>query len=525
MDGWNFATVWSRIAREVPDREALICGDAVVTWGDFDERAGRLASWLWAHGLRPGATVAIDLTNRPEYLETFFAALKLGCAPVNVNYRYLADETRHVLTDSAAAAVVHGPELAATVRDAAAGIPGPPPVLLEAGAEYEAALAASPVTGEWAERQPDAGDLILLYTGGTTGLPKGVMWRNDDLYVGLWQLSRPGTEPPDPIAALRAGKRAGTILPASPLMHGTGLWAALATLAGGGTVVLIDRPGFDPEHAWDEIERTGVELLSIVGDVFARPLLAALDAHPDRWDLARLRAILSSGVTWSPETKSGLLRHLPRVTLLDSLGASEGMMTRSASTAGDEIKPARFAVNARVRVLDEVTGRPVTPGSDEVGLIAVTGRIPIGYLNDPEKTARTFRVVDGVRYSMPGDYASVDADGTIRLLGRGSACINTGGEKVYPEEVELVLREHASVSDCVVIGLPDERFGEQVVALVEADAGVTLTEADLDAWCRPRLAGYKKPKRFLLVETLSRSAAGKADYRYLKDLAARLRDA
>ena len=291
-------------------------------------------------------------------------------------------------------------------------------------------------------------------------------------------------------------------------MHGTGLWAALATLAGGGTVVLVDRPGLDAELVWDEVERHGVELLSIVGDVFARPLLAALDEHPDRWRFPRLRAILSSGVTWSPEIKAGLLRHLPRVTLLDSLGASEGMMSRSSSTAGDDIKPARFAVNERVRVLDEVTGRPVTPGSDEVGLIAVTGRIPLGYLNDPDKTAQTFRTFDGVRYSIPGDYGSVDADGTIRLLGRGSACINTGGEKVYPEEVELVLRQHVDVSDCVVLGVPDERFGERVVAVVQRAPGAQIEEADLDAWCRARLAGYKKPRRFVFVDAMRRSAGG-----------------
>ena len=427
------------------------------------------------------------------------------------------------------------------MRDAADGIPeASRPALLETGDPYERAIATSAPTGAWTAREPEGSDLILLYTGGTTGRPKGVMWRNDDLYVGLWQLSRPGTEPPDPIDAIRTGKRAGTMLPASPLMHGTGLWAALATLAGGGTVVLIDRPGLDAEHVWDEVERNRVETLSIVGDVFARPLLAALDAHPDRWHLDRLRAVLSSGVTWSPETKAGLLRHLPRVRLLDSLGASEGMMTRSEATAGAEIKPARFAVNERVRVLDEHTGRPVAPGSEEVGLLAVTGRIPIGYLNDPEKTAQTFRVYDGVRYSVPGDYASVDADGSIRLLGRGSACINTGGEKVYPEEVELVLREHSGVSDCVVLGLPDDRFGEQVIALVEPDDRMRVDgtpldgtdreagreadlEAELEEWCRARLAGYKRPRRFFLVDTLARSAAGKADYRYLKDLASRMR--
>ena len=304
-------------------------------------------------------------------------------------------------------------------------------------------------------------------------------------------------------------------------MHGTGLFIALSTLSGGGAVVLIDAAGLDPARVWSEVERNAVEVLTIVGDVFARPLLAALDAEPTRWDLSSLRAITSSGVTWSPETKAGLLRHVPRVTLLDSLGASEGMASRQAATVDDaEIKPARFAVNDRVKVFREDSGEEVTPGSDEIGLLAVGGRIPVGYWRDPDKTAQTFRVIDGRRYALAGDYAQVDADGTIRLLGRGSACINTGGEKVYPEEVELTLRKHPSVFDCVAVGVPDDRFGEIVVALVQVTEGHYLDEAELDAWCRSKLAGFKKPRRFLFVDSLERNAAGKANYQMLRKLAA-----
>ena len=303
------------------------------------------------------------------------------------------------------------------------------------------------------------------------------MWRADDLYVALWQMGRPGTEPPDPLVAVRAGKRAATTLPACPLMHGTGLFVTLSALSGGGTVVLIDDMGLDPVRIWDEIDAREVAVLTIVGDAFARPLLDVLDAEPDRWSLASLRAITSSGVTWSPEVKRGLLDHLPEVTLLDSLGASEGLMSRSAARATDaDIPPARFAVNDRVRVLTD-DGREVTPGSDEIGMVGVGGHIPLGYYKDPEKTAATFRTVGGVRYSIPGDYASVDADGTIRLLGRGSATVNTGGEKVYPEEVELVLREHPAIDDCVVVGVPDERFGEMVVAMVVTRT--TIDEAEV----------------------------------------------
>ncbi|HEX6312647.1 MAG TPA: AMP-binding protein [Acidimicrobiia bacterium] len=519
MSDFNFAAVWHGLSEVVPDRDAIVCGERRLTFAAFDERSRRLASYLATAGLRPGDKVAVDLLNRPEYLETFFAALLLGCVPVNVNYRYVADEVRYVLDNADAGAVVHGPEFSDTVAKAIAGL-DPAPLTLEVGPAYEAALAAAEPGGPGGERSPTGDDLVFLYTGGTTGMPKGVMWRNDDLYVALWQMGRPGTEPPDPVAAARAGKRTGTCLPACPLMHGTGLFIALSTLAGGGTVVLVDRAGLDPGLVWDEVERNAVQVLTIVGDVFARPLLAALDAAPDRWDLTALRAITSSGVTWSPETKAGILRHLPAVALIDSLGASEGVASRSAVTAGSEIKPARFGVSDRVKVLDETTDREVEPGSGEVGLLAVGGRIPLGYWKDPEKTAATFRTVGGTRYSIPGDYASVDADGTIQLLGRGSACINTGGEKVYPEEVELLLRRHPAVLDCVVVGVPDERFGEMVVALVQPDSGHELAEAELDAFCRERTAGYKRPKRFLVVDDLRRSAAGKADYRYLRELAA-----
>jgi 3-oxocholest-4-en-26-oate---CoA ligase len=522
MAGWSFAAVWSAVAAEVPDRAALICGERTVSWHGFADRAERLAAHLADAGVEPGDKVALDMTNRPEYLESFFGALLLGAVPVNVNYRYVADEVRYVLDNSDARAVVHDPELGAVVDDAVAALPRPPAVVLETGGLYEATLArADPDRA--GGRPPDGDDLIFLYTGGTTGMPKGVMWRNDDLYRALWQMGRPGTEPPDPVAAARAGKRSGTCLPACPLMHGTGLFIALSTLAGAGTVVLVADTGLDAPRLWSEVERNAVEVLTIVGDVFARPLVDALEREPARWDLSSLRAITSSGVTWSPDVKAALLRHLPLATLIDSLGASEGIMTRTASKAGADIKPARFAVNDRVRVLDEERGTPVTPGSGDVGLVAVTGPIPIGYYKDEAKTAATFRTVDGVRYSIPGDYATVDADGTIQLLGRGSACINTGGEKVYPEEVEHVLREHPAVADCLVVGVPDERFGEMVVALVVAAGGDgTLDEAALEAWCRGRVSGYKRPRRFFVVTTLDRSPAGKADYGRLRALATEL---
>jgi len=521
MPGWSFAEVWGAIAREVPDRPALVCGDRTVTWAEFDDRAARLASHLFAAGVRPGDRVALDMTNVPEYLETLFAALKIGAAPCNVNYRYLADEVRYVLANSGARALVHAPAYADVVDEAVAGLPdGAQPTILATGAAYEAALAAASPEGTWQQREPSGDDLLLLYTGGTTGMPKGVMWRNDDLYVALWQSNRPGTQPKDPIEAARSGKRTGTALPACPLMHGTGLFIALSTLAGAGTVVLIAETGLDADLVWAEVARNHVSVLTIVGDVFARPLLAALDAHPGRLDLTSLRAITSSGVTFSPDAKAGLMHHLPGVTIIDALGSSEGIMSRSEAKGTGDIKPARFAVNERVAVLDEDTGEPVEPGSGEVGLVGVTGPIPLGYWGDDEKTLATFREYGGTRWSIPGDYATVEPDGSITLLGRGNACINTGGEKVYPEEVEVVLRDHPQVHDCVVVGVPDDRFGELVVAVVAPEPGTTLDEDALDAFTRERLAGYKRPRRYVVVDDLARSAAGKANLRYLRDLAA-----
>jgi fatty-acyl-CoA synthase len=525
----SFARAWRTVAELAPDRTAIVCGDRRLTYGEFDQRAERLASALDAAGLTAGDKVAIMCVNGPEYLETFFGAQKLGCVPVNVNYRYVGAELSYLLDNSDAAALVYHDDFAATVGEALEGLDEQrrPRVLLEVAhtgtgellpgaSDYEEALASAPRRST--THVPNGDDLVFLYTGGTTGFPKAVMWRSDDLYVALWQMARPGSEPPDVASSIKAGKQAATCLPACPLMHGTGLFITLSTLAGGGTVVLLDTPRLDANAVWDAVEANAVAALTIVGDAFARPLLNALDAAPSRWDLTSLRAITSSGVTWSPETKRGLLTHLPRVTLIDSLGASEGIMTRTETRADDDIAPARFKASARIVVVSD-DDDIIEPGDGRIGLLGVGGAIPLGYYKDPDKTAATFRVVGGRRYSIPGDYATVEADGTIQLLGRGSACINTGGEKVYPEEVELALRSHPDVHDCVVVGLPDDRWGEMVVALIESADG-ELGGDDLAAHCRTTLAGYKVPKRFVFVESLQRSPAGKADYKLLREIAA-----
>jgi 3-oxocholest-4-en-26-oate---CoA ligase len=544
-----YADIWERIAAEAPDRIAVVCGDRRLSFGAFDERANRLANVLTDAGLRPGDKVAIELVNGLEYLETFYAALKLGCVPVNVNYRYVDTELAYLLDNADARALVFHDDFSATVATALAQLADPPPVLLcvERGVArstgtvtgtasltvpgaraYEEVLAEAASTRPHTGHTPSGDDLIFVYTGGTTGMPKAVMWQNRELYLSLWQSARPGKTPIDPLDAVRAGKRAITTLPCSPLMHGTSLFMSMSALSGGGTVVLIDAPGLQPEAVWDAVAREHVGMLAIVGDAFARPLLGALDDHPGRWDLSSVKVIMSSGVMWSPETKRGLLDRLPGIQLIDSLGSTEGIMSRNVSTGADAtIGRARFAVSQTMRVLadDPATGAltEVEPGSGVVGMVAVVGHVPLGYWKDPAKSAVTFREFNGKRHSIPGDLATVEADGSITLLGRGSACINTGGEKVYPEEVEEIVKSHPAVFDCVCVGVPDERWGEMVVALYTLRDGTAAPPVEeLDAFCKDRMAGYKRPKRYLPVASLDRSPAGKADHRRLRALAADL---
>jgi fatty-acyl-CoA synthase len=531
----SFGQAWSTVAALAPERLAIVCGDRRMTFGELVARATALAHALHDDGLRAGDKIAIELVNAPEYLETFFAAQLLGCVPVNVNYRYVEDELAYLFDNSDAAAVVYHDEFADTVANAVAARATQSPIAryqvrhdrdrdrvdepAPGARRYDEVIAAN-VGTEWTPpHEPNGDDLLFIYTGGTTGAPKAVMWRSGDLARALWQMARPGTEPPTARATIERGRAAATVLPACPLMHGTGLFIALSTLSGGGTVVLIDTPRLDASAVWDAVERESVRVLTIVGDAFARPLLEALDRGPDRWNLRGLSAITSSGVTWSPETKRGLLEHLPGITLIDSLGASEGLMTRNEARRSEDVRPAGFAASDRLVVVAD-DGTLCEPGDGRIGMLGVGGPIPLGYYKDPEKTAATFREVGGRRYSIPGDYARIEPDGIVTLLGRGSACINTGGEKVYPEEVELVLRSHPSIFDCVVVGVPDERWGEMIVALVQPADARTFDEAAVAAHLRSRIAAYKCPKRYVTLDSLERSPAGKADYVLLRRLAA-----
>jgi fatty-acyl-CoA synthase len=363
----------------------------------------------------------------------------------------------------------------------------------------------------------------MLYTGGTTGMPKGVMWRQDDLFRALGAPYNPRlTEDPVDYSVVEAGIAENGIvgLPACPLMHGTGMFTQLILLTAGGSTVVMESRTLDVVEILDAIEREKVNQLVIVGDAFAKPILRELDANPGRWDLSSLFMIASSGVMFSEESKQGLLRHAPQMMIVDAFSSSEALgMGQSVSTAGGAAQTAKFMVGERTKVITE-DGRQVEPGSGELGKVAVGGFQPIGYYKDTEKTAATFITFEGKRYSCPGDWATVEADGSLTLLGRGSVCINTGGEKVFPEEVEEVLKTHPGVRDAVAVGVPDEKFGEAITAVVESAPGTTVDAGDLIAHVKSKLASYKAPKRVLSVETIGRAPNGKVDYKRLKALAA-----
>ncbi len=529
MSGWNFADVWETIAEQIPDAPALVHGDRRVAWSAFDQRADGVARWLLDLGVEKQDKVAQYLYNVPEYLESLFGIMKASLVPVNTNYRYADDELIYLWDNADAVAVVFHGSFADRIETLRGKLPnikgwlwvddgsGPCP---EWADSYEAVAGSNPgrTSPPWGR---DGDDIYMLYTGGTTGMPKGVMWRQDDLFQTL-SASLGGAYPPDQDLALVAERvtAPGNVgLPACPLMHGTGAFSSFGALFGGGSIVTLPSRHFDAEELLDAIEREKVNSIAIVGDAFAKPMLRALDASPGRWDISSLKVMISSGVMWSEATKQGLLKHHSGMLLADQFSSSEALgLGSSVSSAGGQSKTAKFQLGANARVITD-DGSQVEPGSGEIGMVAVKGRQPVGYYKDPEKTERTFRVVDGERYSIPGDYATVEADGTLKLLGRGSQCINTGGEKVYPEEVEEVLKEHAGIRDAVVVGVPDEKWGEAIVAVVEAHAGAedSLGSDEVIGHVRSRLAAFKAPKRVILVPSIERAPNGKVDYKRWKD--------
>jgi len=518
---WNLANAFESVADALGEHTVLVQGDRRVSWREYDERSARLAAAFTAAGLEPGSKVASYLYNCNEYMEGLFGTFKMRGVPVNVNYRYLEDELVYLLDNSDAEALLfHGSlgDQVAKIRDRAPTVKlwiqvddGSPRQEFAVG--YEELLARHEPM-ERIERSHD--DLYFLYTGGTTGMPKGVMWRVGDLYGVLGDGVYPlvGTARPDDVADVGANR---VHLPASPLMHGTGAFTSFqALLVGASIVTLVDRH-FDPDELWETVQRERVTQMAIVGDAFAKPMLHALEdaeARGNPYDISSLQLIISSGVMWSAEVKHALMARGSFVCF-DSLGSSEGVgFAGSISVPGAEQKTAKFTIGASTKVFTD-DGREVVPGSGEVGRLAVGGYIPLGYYKDRSKSDATFLVIDGTRWSVPGDFASVETDGTITLLGRGSVVINSGGEKIFPEEVEEAVKVHPAVADCLVVGIPDERFGEAVTAVVSLRPGETATPDDLGAALEP-LARFKRPRKFVIVNEVVRGPNGKADYKWAK---------
>lgn len=534
----NFATIWEEISDILPEKTAMICGNEKKTWAEYEKAASKLASALSASGLKAYSKAGLYLHNSNEYLEAQFSIFKIGGTPINVNYRYKADELLYLLDNSDCEALFYQacygdqinliknslPKIKAWIE-----VDDGSPSLVSESLNYSQLLEECEPMPRW-ERPEDI--VYMLYTGGTTGMPKGVMYNQAEFISGMFKTVKAmGYFVPDDmdnlteyVKDLDKKNELPVNLVGCPLMHGTGMWLGCFLPHNlGGTVVTIPGLGFDPDKIWKECIRSNVTNIIIVGDAFARPMLDALNTAEDKntpYDLTSLQQITSSGVMWSSEVKAGLLEHHD-MRLMDTMGSTEGGMGASLSTRENTPETAKFTLNPGMIVLKD-DGELVEPGSDDMGLLGISGdisMIPIGYYKDEKKSAETFREYKGTRYSFPGDYAKIEDDGSIVLLGRGSNCINSAGEKIYPEEVEEALKKDVNVFDCLVVGLPDERFGQKIIAVVSTVENKEISESALINEVRNRLAGYKLPKKIIFTDTVERAPNGKANYKWAKKFA------
>jgi 3-oxocholest-4-en-26-oate---CoA ligase len=530
---YNFADMFEAIVDTVPDRTALIIGDTRRTFAEIEERANRLAHSLRDAGVKAGDHFGIYAYNGHEWVEGLMALYKLRAVPVNINYRYVESELKYVCENADLVGLILQREFAPRVAAIAGELPMLRTLVVSddgSGAsvegleflDYDAAVAAGSPERDFGERSND--DIHMIYTGGTTGMPKGVMWRQEDIFYALaggidaysnTRIQSPG-ELRDKVVA---GGGPTVMMPAAPLMHGAGQITTIRCLIHGDTAVLLAK--FDAEQVWRVASREKVNTIGITGDAMARPMADKLEEIQDELDLTNLFAVSSSAAIFSQSIKDQLMERLPNIAVVDSVGATEtGMNGVKVATKGEKQHggPATVQASLDTIVVDEDLNL-IEPGSGEVGRIARTGNIPLGYYKDPERSAQVFFEVDGKRYSIPGDFATVEADGQVTLLGRGSIVINTGGEKVFPEEVEGVLKSHPDVFDVLVVGVPDERWGERVTAVVQAREGKAPTAEELDAHCRKEIAAYKAPKQVFLVQQISRAPSGKPDYPWAKEYA------
>ncbi|GAA1856336.1 acyl-CoA synthetase [Actinomadura bangladeshensis] len=516
---YNHADLFEGLADAIGDRVALICGDQRFTYAELDEHANRLAHHLRDAGVRPGQHVAVQLYNGVEYAAALLATMKIRAVPINVNYRYVENELLYVYRDSDSVALLYDVEfedrVAATVPEvpelkhliAVGGAPSIPGAVA-----YDEALRDADGARDFPARSGD--DLYIIYTGGTTGMPKGVMWSAEQIIFAFWNPTVPRPSKPEDIVEHARNSGPLIMMPVAPLMHGAAQVATFIAWFMGATLVYTRK--FDAADVWRTIEREKVNSLTITGDAMAIPMAEEL-ARGD-YDTSSLFAYVSTGAIFTGTVRDRIQKLLPNVLILDRFGSTESGSTAEAVAGSTPEKGLRFAPDVEnVTVLDDAL-QPVKPGSGVIGQVARTGHIAQGYYNDPEKTAKTFPVVDGKRWLLTGDIATVEEDGSIAVYGRGSQAINTGGEKVFPEEVEAVLKGHPGVYDAVVTGIPDERWGNRVAAVIQASGDAPSSE-DLDAHCRRELSGYKVPRVYAFVAEMKRSPAGKADYRWAKQVA------
>jgi 3-oxocholest-4-en-26-oate---CoA ligase len=535
----HWATVWEAVADVLPDSPAVTNGDVTRTWAEYDQRAARVTAGLCAAGLQPQSKVALCLYNGNEYLEAQYAAFKMRGIAINVNYRYLDEELWYLLDNADAEALFFHASLADRVARVVDRLPklrllvevddtGSGDLLGGRAVAYEELVDANEPAARIAR---DESDLYMLYTGGTTGMPKGVMYPMGEFTRFFTLLGFPAVGLPIPetanqiaplVAAHAAGAGTSVSVTGAPLMHGTGLWlGAMMHHLGGAHVVTLASRSLDADELLTAIQRHRCTHSTIVGDAFSKPIIRALDAAIARgqpYDTSSLRMIVSSGVMWTTEVKEALLDRIPQVALYDAMGSTEGSMGSQVTVRGAATETAKFNANPTTKVFDELD-REVEPGSGQIGRVAAGGLVPIGYYKDPEKSARTFRVIDGVRYSFPGDMGQIAADGTLILLGRGSNVINSGGEKIFPEEVEEAVKRIDGVVDCLVVGIDDETFGQAVTAVAALAPGAAVSEDEVISGVKTQIAGFKAPKRVVFVAQVPRAPNGKADYKRARELA------
>ena len=531
----DFASVWEMVADLVPENDALICGEEIVSWKDYDHRSSKVASALVKAGLGPNSKAGLYLNNSNEYLIGQNAIFKIGGVPINVNYRYVEEELIYLLDNSDAEAVFYHACYSSRINEIAKSLPNIKAWIevpdgsksdFDQAMQYEEILQNySPM--ERISRDPET--VYMLYTGGTTGMPKGVMYKQGEFLAFLFRTFKAmGYDVPEDLNNLeesiktsKANDQFIKSLVGCPLMHGTGMWlGAFLPLLLGGTVITTSNLGFDSDKLWKQVQDKKATNIVIVGDAFAKPMLDSLNAAKETnnpYDISSVQVIISSGVMWSSEVKQGLLSHHD-MTLMDTMGSTEGGIGSSVTTRDNPSETAKFSINPGVIILAD-DGEILEPGSKKIGLIGTSGLVPVGYYKDEKKSAETFREINGTRYSFPGDYAKFASDGTITLLGRGSNCINSAGEKIYPEEVEEALKKNDDVFDCLVVGMPDEKFGQKIVAVVSTVDSKELDQSQLIEDTRKTIAGYKLPKVIIFTNEVQRAPNGKANYKWAKSFA------